>query len=78
MIVAVFALHAERSRDELHRGNQLVRRNAFQHLNILELFFGEFSGRIDSCRPSRRPPAGVATGFALRAASCLCLLRNHA
>jgi len=38
--MAVFALHAQRSGDELHRRNELVGRNPFQNLNVLEGLVG--------------------------------------
>ncbi len=40
--VAILAFDSKRSRNELHRGNHLIRRNSLQRLNILELLFREF------------------------------------
>src|SRR5579859_1397999 len=47
-----FAVHSQRRGDELHRGKQLLRRNSFEHLNILELllcFLWRLAGSSKGC-----------------------------
>ena len=43
--VAELAFDAERSSNELHRGDDLVGRDSLESLNILEFFFREFGSR---------------------------------
>src|SRR5262249_338365 len=71
--VTEIALHTERSRNELHRWDELISRNTLQHLNVLELLLSRLwrvcpewacldcneSGQCDACsQPHGADPLG--------------------
>jgi uncharacterized membrane protein YidH (DUF202 family) len=53
MHVAELALHSQRSRNELHRRDYLLCRNAFEFLDVLELLFGFLRAGLQCCRRLR-------------------------
>src|SRR5579862_2815472 len=62
LYVAELALHAQRCRDELHGGNQLIGGNALEHLNILVLLLGRFRTSISVCCAYGRLRLGARDG----------------
>ena len=56
--VTEFAFDAQRRGDEFHRREHLIRRKAFEHLDVFELLLGEFGRNPERRRERRRLGAG--------------------